>query len=608
MRLKYLKIEGFKNLNTFELNFEGKDGLTVLIGNNGSGKSNILEAISEIFAKLFMAKTTSYRMFNKSIPSFYFEIEYILNDKNIKIDFLEEHNEYRFTIDGELASRTNILTHKNNYLPSQLIANYSGEEGRLYDKYYSYFYIAYIKALKNNQLAFYPKQELLYINGDYWSISFLTMLFSQLSNVHDFIRDFLNVITINEVEIILKKPTWARGDVFTSENKANNKVIRFLYELYSLRDSETIIRESKIISFKINHDIIDKLQSIQSIGSEKDFYISMAAAYFSDLVESINITYNGSLNIGSMSEGQKKLILTKAILEFLSDENALVLLDEPDSHIHVANKKKFKDLLLSYENRENIITTHSPTLTHSFDDKHITMINQGQVEDKQKQEIFSQITDGIWNYQEQSIFLSSTKNIILLVEGKHDKIHIEEAFKRLNSGYEELNFDIFQMNGEANIKHMMLGLANNGVNFNGKKIIAIFDNDKAGQDSFSKNFKKIENKVFKHLVDNDGNPSDTFYGFLLPKTQSFPSDFTIENMYNGEKYKNALSIVFSNRNDNDFFNNFVDEISKQIKEDAKNQLADNCKKFNDDDFSHFRELFNLIKDIKSFSFSGTVAL
>ena len=38
MRLKRLKIDGFKNLNNFELDFTEKDGTTVLIGNNGSGK------------------------------------------------------------------------------------------------------------------------------------------------------------------------------------------------------------------------------------------------------------------------------------------------------------------------------------------------------------------------------------------------------------------------------------------------------------------------------------------------------------------------------------------------------------------------------------------
>lgn len=52
MRLKKLRIDGFKNLNNFTIDFESKDGITVLIGNNASGKSNILEAISAIFANI----------------------------------------------------------------------------------------------------------------------------------------------------------------------------------------------------------------------------------------------------------------------------------------------------------------------------------------------------------------------------------------------------------------------------------------------------------------------------------------------------------------------------------------------------------------------------
>lgn len=56
MKLKSLKIEGFKNLTGadgwFTLDFTNKDGITVLIGNNGSGKSNVLEAISAIFIGL----------------------------------------------------------------------------------------------------------------------------------------------------------------------------------------------------------------------------------------------------------------------------------------------------------------------------------------------------------------------------------------------------------------------------------------------------------------------------------------------------------------------------------------------------------------------------
>ena len=72
MRLKRLKIDGFKNLNNFELDFTEKDGTTVLIGNNGSGKSNVLEAISAIFTGLFKMSTPQRK------PKFEYEIEYEL--------------------------------------------------------------------------------------------------------------------------------------------------------------------------------------------------------------------------------------------------------------------------------------------------------------------------------------------------------------------------------------------------------------------------------------------------------------------------------------------------------------------------------------------------
>jgi len=62
MKLKSLYIENYKNLDTFTLDFSNNDELTVLIGNNGSGKSNILEAISSIFTALYKMGTLQ-RMF-----------------------------------------------------------------------------------------------------------------------------------------------------------------------------------------------------------------------------------------------------------------------------------------------------------------------------------------------------------------------------------------------------------------------------------------------------------------------------------------------------------------------------------------------------------------
>lgn len=53
MRLKSLHIKGYKNIDDLSLDFTTKDGITLIIGNNGCGKSNIIEAISSIFAGLY---------------------------------------------------------------------------------------------------------------------------------------------------------------------------------------------------------------------------------------------------------------------------------------------------------------------------------------------------------------------------------------------------------------------------------------------------------------------------------------------------------------------------------------------------------------------------
>ena len=45
MRLKKLYVENYKNLKDFTADLESGKGFSILIGNNGSGKSNFLEII-----------------------------------------------------------------------------------------------------------------------------------------------------------------------------------------------------------------------------------------------------------------------------------------------------------------------------------------------------------------------------------------------------------------------------------------------------------------------------------------------------------------------------------------------------------------------------------
>ena len=70
MKLQRLHIKGFRNIYDLDLDLSTQNGLSVLIGNNGSGKSNILEAVVAIFASL-------YNHSKEFEPEFEYEIEYI---------------------------------------------------------------------------------------------------------------------------------------------------------------------------------------------------------------------------------------------------------------------------------------------------------------------------------------------------------------------------------------------------------------------------------------------------------------------------------------------------------------------------------------------------
>ncbi len=52
MRIDSLKIGRYKNLRDFEIDFDETQLTSVLIGENGTGKSNLFEAIVLIFRNL----------------------------------------------------------------------------------------------------------------------------------------------------------------------------------------------------------------------------------------------------------------------------------------------------------------------------------------------------------------------------------------------------------------------------------------------------------------------------------------------------------------------------------------------------------------------------
>ncbi len=584
-KLKSLSIRGYKNIKSLDINFDDKNGITVLIGKNGCGKSNVLEAISSIFAGLYKDR------FHK--PNFDYKIHYEINGSDIEID--HTMSKYTFRADTTFYTKTAFHKESKRFLPKNVIACYSGESQRLWDSFYWPYYKEYISDIKKSDII--PELPMLYINRYNLSISLLTLFLFDLDTFKD-IKEFcsvkLNIKEIKSVSFVynIKKIKEWKDNSVLQMIKRINKVDNF----------------SLLSADKVTLSLPELKNRLSYMGERESFKTFYAATMPKEdkVITSIScdIVLNSGETIGidDLSEGEKKSLLITTILEVLADEQSLLLFDEPDSHVHISRKADLKEIFDKYSNRENIITTHSPTLAVKFeghieglglDDKgHTVKI------DSEKAKLVSAITDGMWNTLEQNIFLASNKPMTLLVEGKTDKIHIEAAYKYLRKYYSHLDFDVFAMNSSEHIREVLIGMSCSEIKWE-KQFVGIFDNDSAGIKDIGNGFEKekTEEKI-KHVKYKDGVPSTSFYAFLLPKSSGYTDkDFTIENCYDASKYEEAFSTALEDKK-GFFVGLSIDTIADDLKNKSKIILANKAKSFAASDFEGFRPIFELLDKIR----------
>lgn len=365
MRLKELYIQEYKNLRDFRINFETNQGLTMLVGNNGSGKSNVLEAISAIFYDAY--KSSGKKMIKD------YCLNYEIDGEEISISKTNGRRNFKRN-DRGLAQYVLI----QQYLPHNVIGVYSGEENRLWLNYYEPFYVSYMRKVKGN----YPQErmKLMYIDKYYWNIALLTFLLSENETIKPFIESELHIHSIDKVVI--------RFDI-NQYNGSENEPLKAFIDRINLEkkgicefDVDTLKRAlfyDRIVLGNTGIQIDDEgsvLVARNGISDAEVFnYLTQAAMpKTGKIITGIEIMVNNGVNTAQLSEGEKKLILVKAVLEFLADEKTLILFDEPDAHLHEGRKAKLYNMILEYQNPQILIATHSPTFIDIADQEQIYLI------------------------------------------------------------------------------------------------------------------------------------------------------------------------------------------------------------------------------------------
>ncbi|PQJ40106.1 hypothetical protein BTN99_20185 [Vibrio campbellii] len=389
MRLQRLKItSAYKNLNGVELNFSQAENRTVIIGQNGTGKSNLLEALVAIFLRLDEGRE----------PIFSYELEYKLGDESletwmkIKAD-LDCDDVYQITyftkVNGEQLSEpkplkiSDVKRDKDGlspYLPRNVFAYYSGPSDRLEKLFFDKrkdFYQDIIGADSNIRDNIRP---FFYAKSFHSQFSLLAFFSARgFPYARKFLKRELSISEFESATFYLKEPvSWGTKD-------SNN----FWGAKGAIRDFLELLKENAIGPISTDEpvkDLFSRKQKTQEVVSyyipnvanleslarnmrPEDFFKILEATYLSGILDRIEIRVSlkgraNGISFTELSEGEQQLLTVFGLLQFTAKRDALFLLDEPDTHLNPYWAAKYHQILEMFVPdgfvSHILMTTHHP--------------------------------------------------------------------------------------------------------------------------------------------------------------------------------------------------------------------------------------------------------
>lgn len=395
MRLKSLYIRDYKILQDFSIDFTSN--LSVLIGENGSGKSSIIECLAYIFGHLH-----KYFVLDDKTAEFIdgYKINYTINGLDVYIEsHYKESKSNTFApiikVNGDEMSTSQLKKRYGDlsFLPSRVIISYSGitERLALLSEHYEQKFIQKI-IRQNNPYSLKPlvlpeDNPFVYIKKEYVAFIILALFVLNTDEANHLLA--LLGIDINgcTTTITLKKPGWAKHS-----KKENNqdmiwgmsgKIARDLLDGLN-QVAENKNQGGKKEPNKLKYELYGS-PNVQDLFA--DYYelspsqvvLFLNTLMCDELLDSIDITWNKTFSLYNLSEGEKQMILSIGLSLVLNQSNLLFLLDEPDVSLHPKWQQDFITNFTAGLNNESmaIITTHNPILIGSSNRTDIHIIEAG---------------------------------------------------------------------------------------------------------------------------------------------------------------------------------------------------------------------------------------
>lgn len=384
MRLDRLKIPNYRNLRGFEIDFDESRATTVLLGRNGTGKSNLIEAIVEIFRELELG----------GVPSFAYQLEYVCHGHTIQVDADPERKVKRLaiTVDGEALTQKAFKDNVDRYLPNYVFAYYSGWSSRLERHFDRPTRRHYDRVLTSPDREL-PLRRLFFCRKDYSQLVLLAFFLAPSPTARDLLKDYLNIARFESALFVLKTPWW-RGSGAPSKVQQEEGDRRFWYArgafkgflgrlwtraLAPIRNTEAVERDvrrqgestERLYLFLKSEEELKALKEPRE--DSKTLFGYLESLFLCDLIDEVRVTVERTdgtrVKFTQMSEGEQQLLTVLGLLLFTQNDESLYLLDEPDTHLNPVWTYDFLDLLqknIRAEKGQLIVATHNPLMIGSL--------------------------------------------------------------------------------------------------------------------------------------------------------------------------------------------------------------------------------------------------
>ncbi|WP_336033137.1 AAA family ATPase [Acinetobacter bereziniae] len=424
----------FKNLKNVTIDFNEAQWVTVVIGWNGTGKSNVLEALAIIFRDLITKKRT---------PAFAFQLRYYIgsgeNQRIINIDADPDREKDTFLIhvaerdDIQLSSNANFLNNADNnplgkaikltaffnceekYLPRYVFSYYSGESARMHEIFRPYLE-NYDSKLRNGEDP--GLKRLFYAMPVHSQFVLLAFMIQQSDDVRKLLEDDMGIDPdegIESVLFVLKQPGWSKRRGSKKINLkgddrfwgAEGVVQTFLDRLQEValapirveRDRPITLWNKELTEFQ--YLFVKDIKALKRLVGEQtsaQFFRDLESTHVSELIEEVRIRIrlkknDGSVTFRELSEGEQQLLTVLGLLRFTSEEESLFLLDEPDTHLNPRWSVDYISYLKKFiigdnhqtETSHILMTTHNPLAIAELEREQVQILRMSKQQEEHRQ-------------------------------------------------------------------------------------------------------------------------------------------------------------------------------------------------------------------------------